>query len=810
MIKKSISVLLALIMVFGAFAVIPFPAFAAISGTTGDCTWTLSDDLVLTISGNGAMGNNSIEYSPSQGLYISKAPWGVNIKSVVIEDGVTSIGTYAFYGSTRLTSVDISDSVTSIGVSAFYGCTGLTSVDIPDSVTSIGSSVFRGCTGLTSIDIPDSVTSVGSNAFYNTAWYDYQPDGLVYAGKVAYIVKGTCPAHVGIKDGTVSITDYAFEFCEELTSIDIPDSVTSIGDYAFSCCTGLTSIDIPDSVTGIGGGAFSGTAWLNNQPDGLVYAGKVAYTMKGTCPSHVEIKDGTVGIAGYAFYFCEELTSIEMPNSVVSIGGFAFRECTGLSSIDIPDSVTSIESYTFYGTGLTSIEIPDSATSIGEYAFYGCTGLTSVFIPNSVTSLADSAFQGCTSLTSIEIPDSVTSIGMYAFYGCTGLTSVFIPNSVTSIGRWAFGYYYDSGDKHLAGFTIYGYENTAAETYANRNSFTFISIIGECDNCHGRLVESDYSRGYPATCTKDGLTDGYTCPSCGHKVEQTIIPKTGHKPVIDRAVEATCQSAGHTLGSYCEYCGEVYIQSEVIPKLAHTPVTDEAVPADCTHTGLTEGSHCSVCGDVIVAQTVIQKLAHTVVIDEAVPADCTHTGLTKGSHCSVCNEVIVAQNVIPITHKPGASVIENSVNPSCTSAGSYETVTYCTECGNEISRVRTTVKALGHDYIYLPAITATYFHAGQTEGIKCSRCGDWLIESHDIPMLTGKGVFCDIDGDEEISSVDVTLLMRWLADMNVPVEIDELWADVDDDSEVSVMDVTLIQRWLAGFPSSERIGALLG
>ena len=152
---------------------------------------------------------------------------------------------------------------------------------------------------------------------------------------------------------------------------------------------------IGNSVTNIGGDAFNNTAWYNKQPDGLVYAGKVAYKYKGTMPSNTSIvlKEGTLGIADSAFRGC---------------------------------------------TGLTSVTIPDSVTSIGSYAFMDCTGLTSVTIPGSVTSIGNSAFRSCTRLTSITIPDGVTSIGSNAFYGCTGLTNITIPDSVTSIGSWVF------------------------------------------------------------------------------------------------------------------------------------------------------------------------------------------------------------------------------------------------------------------------------------------------------------------------------------------------------------------------------------
>ncbi|GAB6394595.1 MAG: Ig-like domain-containing surface protein [Bacteroidales bacterium] len=197
------------IIFFIATWTLPFSVQAeTITGNCGDkgnnVTWSLNtEDSTLTISGTGAIRN----YSGFLNL-----PWySYPIKTVVIEERVTSIGSHAFYGCFDLISVTIGNGVTSIGDNAFAYCFSLTSVTVPNSVTSIGSFAFYNCSGLTSVTIGNGVTSMES---------------------------------------------YAFSGCSSLTSVTIPNSVTSMGSYAFSGCTGLTSIIIGNSVTGIGSYAF--------------------------------------------------------------------------------------------------------------------------------------------------------------------------------------------------------------------------------------------------------------------------------------------------------------------------------------------------------------------------------------------------------------------------------------------------------------------------------------------------------------------------------------------------------------------------
>ena len=359
-------------------------------------------------------------------------------------------------------------SVTSIGENAFFYCYGLTSIEIPNSVTSIGESAFYKCYLLLDVTIPNSVTSIGNYAFSMCTSLPII-DNIRYADTYLLEAVDKTQTSYSIKDGTKWIGASAFSGCYSLTSTEIPNSVTSIGNGAFRDCSDLTSITIGNSVTNIGESTFSGCDFLtrvslnSNALVGRNYT--QTFNLKSIFGSQVKeyiIGDSVNSIGDYAFFKCDELSSITLPNSITSIGKNAFLNCTSLTSLTFPSGVKDIKARTCQGcSSLASIILPSSATKIGVFAFTECSSLTSITIPNTVktigkgtfygcsslksvempmeiNSIEDSLFMECSNLTSIEIPYNVNVLGNNAFYGCSSLTSIEIPNSVTSIGNNAF------------------------------------------------------------------------------------------------------------------------------------------------------------------------------------------------------------------------------------------------------------------------------------------------------------------------------------------------------------------------------------
>ena len=613
-------------------------------------TWTLTADGTLTISGTGAMK----DYNAAENL--SPAYMNSDVKKVVIEDGVTSIGELAFFKCSSLTNITIPDSVTCIEYAAFHGCSSLSSITIPNSVTSIGIYAFVICSSLTSITIPDGVTSIGYGAFSecsslktislscksslkksdfgdqaNLVSYTNQHLLTKTAAKAATCTESgnkeywTCK-HCGkyfLSDDTNPATATAVELSETvIPALNHKNAITRgafeptetepgySGDrYCPDCDTvfekGYTywnegnltwKLDADGTLTISGTGAMKNYDY-NDNPSPVYNNSNV---------KKVVIEDGVTSIGNSAFNECISLTSITIPDSVTSIGTYAFSGCRSLTSITIPDSVTSIGAYAFQScSNLTSITIPDSVTSIGASAFNSCSGLTSITIPDSVTSIGNFAFSYCISLTSITIPDSVTSIGAYAFQSCSNLTSITIPDSVTSIGASAFN--------SCSGLTSI----TIPDSVTSIGNFAFSYCISLTSITIPDSVTSIGS--YAFYNCKNLTTISLSCKSSLKKSDfgdkADLVSYTNQHLLTKTAAKAaTCSESGNKEYWTCEHCGKYFLsddtnpetakaveQSEtILPALKHkNAITRGAVEPNGTKPGYSGDRYCPDCNTVL-------------------------------------------------------------------------------------------------------------------------------------------------------------------------------------------------------------------
>ncbi len=446
------------------------------SGACGDnVSYTLDSTGVLTISGYGPMKN-----------YWSSLWEDMKVTSVIITDGVTSvgndafrncdqithitlpgsvkeIGSDAFRGCVRLNSITLPANLYSLGSYAFGGCTALTQITIPGSVKAIENSTFRGCTRLSSVIIKSGVTEIKQGAFYDCSALTTIsiPGSITSIGYEAFRGCSRLSSVTLTAGNLVSIGDYAFYSCEKLTSISIPGNVdkigsnafantglktltlgqgiTEIGNYAFNNCIGLTNLRIPGSVSTIGNGAFASCTSLKTVTlaEGISSIGSYAFK---SCISLGTISiPGTVNTVGYeAFRDCTSLSTATMKPGVVTIKGSAFYNCTGLKQVTIPEGVTAIDDHAFYRcTALSGVVIPSSVAVIGSYAF-SYAGITSLQIRSGVTEIGPRAFAECKFLTSVTVPGSVTTIGNSAFTDCTGIRNLVLSNGIVNINYGAF------------------------------------------------------------------------------------------------------------------------------------------------------------------------------------------------------------------------------------------------------------------------------------------------------------------------------------------------------------------------------------
>ncbi|WP_028516903.1 leucine-rich repeat protein [Ruminococcus flavefaciens] len=410
---------------------------------TGKCgeniTFTLYSNGVLSFDGEGNLNFNSMLWKESG-----------KVNRIEISNGITSIGNNFSYCQ-NLSSVKISNTVIKIDAGAFANCKKLESIEIPDSVSEISDRAFEGCTMLESIIIPNSVTTIGSKAFNSTKWFieKEKENPLVIINGI--LISGIkCSGDIQIPESVTEIGVDAFLYNgpdgnTQLKSIKIPNSVTKIHENAFSHCTNLKSIEIPDSVTEIGKNAFAGCRELE----------------------YVKLSNSIRKIEADTFIYCDNIKSIDIPNSVTIIERGAFDGCYELTNVIFHDYIPSLGSCAFRSTKwLESLKKAYGMVVLNDTLIDGTACKGDIVVPNTVKSIGEGSFIFCEELDSIIIPENVTSIKAWAFSCCSNLNSITIKNPRCKIEDLAT----DTKVK------IYGYNESTAKEYADKNGLEFVSI----------------------------------------------------------------------------------------------------------------------------------------------------------------------------------------------------------------------------------------------------------------------------------------------------------------------------------------------
>lgn len=542
------SSLLALVL---ALILVPVSAEAALvdSGSCGEnVTWELTDEGTLTISGTGEM---------------LATPWQEHrqeIKAVVIEDGVTSIATSAFYGCSNLTDVSIPNSVSTIGSQAFSYCTGLKEITVPETVTVIYDGTFANCTSLAKVTLPDTVTDIQYRAFESCT----------------SLKEISLPASMTTSGG------YSFGYCSSLTSVELPDGLTMINFCMFKDCTALTSVTIPESVTEISSSAFAGCTALPG----------------------IDLPDSELVLGQCAFKDCDSLVSVTIPGTL-NVSGQSqasglFEGCDSLKTVVIEDGVPLLFQSMFENCpNLVSVTLPETLEQISANAFCDCTSLTNITIPSAVTIIGDWAFYNCGNLTSVSIPADMDAMGGLAFYGCSGITEVTLEGGAPAYikdhgsGSSVWGKPYTGEVFGDSTATVYypADDTTWTEELRQQMGHNLVWVPYGEDEVHTHSF-GNWETVTPATCTEDGVQTR----SCGCGETQTeAIPAAGHTLVNDPVVSPTCTEDGLTSGQHCQVCEEVTVEQQVITAAGHIYVFwYESTAPTCTEDG-EERRDCIAC-----------------------------------------------------------------------------------------------------------------------------------------------------------------------------------------------------------------------
>ena len=453
------------------------------NGTCGaNVSWNLSDSGVLTLSGSGPMDDYS---------YSTNIPWHNHtdsIKSVIVEEGVTTISDKVFMGCDNLTEINVASENPSYAsqngilfskdlATLIYYPAGKSdpSYTVPDTVTKISDYAFFGNKHITDLSISDGVKYIGSLAFRN----------------MKKLINITFP------ETLLSIDDGAFSLCDNLTSIKFPASLMSLGDCMFEGSSKLSKIEVAE-----------GSKYFVAEDGVLFSADKtklVAYPPAKQDSTYV-IPAGVQVIGKFAFMYCDNLISVIFPDSLISFENYAFSLCRSLISLDIPEGTLSI----------------------GDYAFDSCDSLSTVILPASLNAIGDSAFAFDINLTSVTIKGLETSFDKNGVFDYCGYNfTIYAPKGSTAESL---------AKKEGINFSVISTESlstgsSSSESASNSYEATIAAL-------QTQIVESLYT----ATPTPASTADAYAATISALQtqiVESLYTPTPTLTPTPENIYEAT-------------------------------------------------------------------------------------------------------------------------------------------------------------------------------------------------------------------------------------------------------------------------------
>ena len=342
--------------------------FDVASGTIDTINWVVSAEGVLTVSGEGAIP----AYTKS-----ANAPWTAyakNITKIVVSDGVTEIGAYAFYNLTKATTIEVADSVEKVG-QLFLRDSGITEIALP-GVKTVALNAFGSATELATVIFSENAVDFKGNIFNNQTVTVKAPESS-YADKYVELYADRYSGSVTFESDGTTASNPVVRFAFAGDSVFFAIFENAKGNWALE---------------------ISGQGKMKNFPyvcqknidkgftfSPMYYIGEVEDKIDGVEPEakilSIKVAEGITTIGNYIFYKCTKATALTLPEGITSIGQGAFRNCQRLKTITLPESVTKIEKTAFVSCKtLTELYIPEGVTVVGSGIFEKCDKIDSLVV----------------------------------------------------------------------------------------------------------------------------------------------------------------------------------------------------------------------------------------------------------------------------------------------------------------------------------------------------------------------------------------------------------------------------------------------